>query len=108
MLKRCYYRGEGTIWYPMRGEAMRFPATGSWAATTQSAEDTQALMAATEHMTFAADGFNTMWQHWQPAERNVSEGSKCSFMGYLCITVTYLASYYSVKVWTPWSIFLLL
>lgn len=49
-------------------------------------------MAETEHMTFAADGFNTMWQHWQPAERNVSEGSKCSFMGYLCITVTYLAS----------------
>lgn len=90
----------------MRGEAMRFPATGSWAATTQSAEDAQALMAGTEHMIFAADGFDTMWQHRQPAERNVSEGSR--FTAYLCITLTYLASYYSVKVWTPWSIFLLM
>lgn len=48
------------------------------------------------------------WQHWQPAERNVSDGSKCSFTGYLSITLTYLASYYSVKVWTPWSIVLLM
>lgn len=41
----------------------------------QSAEDTQALVAGSKQVTFAAAA-GCRWQHWQPAERNTSE-CKC-------------------------------